>query len=120
MKILLVEDNFLNQKLIDIHLKKQNHEIIFAGNGLEAIEKFKSDKYDLILMDIMMPEMDGLEATINIRKIEQENNLEKTPIIALTANDALKEKCFEVGMCEFMTKPFNICEFGKIVKKLLS
>lgn len=117
MRVLLAEDNLLNQKVIEIYLKK--HEITIANNGLEAVENFKSNKYDVILMDIMMPEMNGLEATINIRKIEKEQNLKKTPIIALTANDKFYEKCLEVGMCEFMTKPFNICDFNKIIKKLL-
>lgn len=87
MKILLVEDNTLNQKLIQFIFKKFEYDIIIAENGLIAIEKFKNDKFDIILMDVMMTEMDGIETSKNIRNIEKENNLEKTPIIALTANN---------------------------------
>lgn len=70
LSLLLVEDNILNQKLIFLNLVKQGFKIDVANNGLEAVEKFRERKYNLILMDLMMPVMDGLEATKHIRHIE--------------------------------------------------
>lgn len=120
MRILLVEDNFLNQRVIECSLKNK-HEIIIANNGLEAIELFCEQNFDMILMDIMMPVMNGLEATAKIREIETNNNIERrTPIIALTANtmDNDRDKCLLYGMDEFMAKPFRLAIFDAIVNRL--
>ena len=111
LNILLVEDNLLNQRIVTFSLKKFNHDVIIANNGVEAIERFREQKFHVILMDIMMPVMDGLEATIKIREEEQLTGVEKrTPIIALTANtmDNDRDKCISYGMDEFMSKPFDI------------
>ncbi len=111
LMILLVEDNILNQRVVTFSLKKYKHEVVIANNGVEAIEKFRESKFDVILMDIMMPVMDGIEATIKIREIERLDNIEgRTPIIALTANtmDNDRDKCISYGMDEFMAKPFDI------------
>ena len=100
LKILLVEDNLLNQRIVLFSLKKYNHIVTIANNGLEAVEKFKKAQFDVILMDIMMPVMDGLEATVKIREVEVTNNAGKrTPIIALTANtmDNDRNKCLSYG-----------------------
>lgn len=121
LKILLVEDNILNQRIVTLTLKKFNHEVTIANNGVEAIEHFKQRNFDVVLMDIMMPVMDGLEATVKIREIENQNNVDKrTPIIALTANtmDNDKEKCLSFGMDEFMTKPFDIEKLNSIFSEL--
>jgi CheY-like chemotaxis protein len=119
LTLLLVEDNVLNQKLIFLNLVKYGFKIDVANNGLEALEKFKERKYKLILMDLMMPVMDGLEATRQIRFLEAEKG-SHTPIVGLTANtyDADREKCLSHGMDEFMTKPFDIEVFHVIVKRL--
>jgi len=111
LSILLVEDNLLNQRIVTFSLKRYNHEVTIANHGVEAIEKFREQKFDVILMDIMMPVMDGLEATVKIREIENQSNLKsRTPIIALTANtmDNDRDKCISYGMDEFMAKPFDI------------
>jgi len=121
LNILLVEDNILNQRIVTLTLKKFNHEVIIANNGVEAIDHFKKQNFDVVLMDIMMPVMDGLEATLKIREIESQNNIDKrTPIIALTANtmDNDKEKCLSFGMDEFMTKPFDIEKLNSIFNEL--
>ena len=117
LNILLVEDNLLNQRIVTFSLKRFNHEVVIANNGVEALEQFRSRKFDVILMDIMMPVMDGLEATVKIREIENSLNTEKrTPIIALTANtmDNDREKCISYGMDEFMAKPFDIEKLNSI------
>ncbi|MDP4183907.1 MAG: response regulator [Bacteroidota bacterium] len=121
MKVLLVEDNILNQKVAMFSLNKLNLDVDIANNGLEAVDKFKVNSYDLVIMDIMMPLMDGLEATVEIRKFEKnENRVDLVPIIALTANtlDNDREKCIEHGMNEYMEKPFNITKFQMILRQM--
>jgi osomolarity two-component system sensor histidine kinase NIK1 len=121
LNILLVEDNLLNQRIVTFSLKKYNHDVIIANNGVEAIEKFRENKFDVILMDIMMPVMDGLEATIKIREEEKLNNVEKrTPIVALTANtmDNDRDKCISYGMDDFLSKPFDIEKLKIIFSEL--
>ena len=121
LNILLVEDNLLNQRIVTFSLKRFNHEVVIANNGVEALEQFRSRKFDVILSDIMMPVMDGLEATVKIREIENSLNTEKrTPIIALTANtmDNDREKCLSYGMDEFMAKPFDIEKLNSIFEEL--
>ena len=120
-KILVVEDNKSNQMLMTILLKKMKLSFEFANDGIEAIDMFKSSKYDAILMDKNMPNMNGIEATKHILQYEQENNLEHTPIIALTAN-ALKgdrERFLEAGMDEYLTKPINKDRLGETLIKVL-
>jgi CheY-like chemotaxis protein len=118
-KILLVEDNILNQKLIFLNLKNLGFVIDVANNGKEALEKVKENSYDLILMDLMMPVMDGLEASLKIREWES-NNSRHTFIVGLTANtlDADREKCLEHGMDEYLSKPFDLNEFNNVLRRL--
>ncbi|MCW0481461.1 response regulator [Gaoshiqia sediminis] len=121
LSILLVEDNVLNQRIVTFSLKKYNHQVTIANNGMEAFEAFKTSKFDVILMDIMMPVMDGLEATVKIREHEIENNItDQTPIIAITANtmDNDRDKCISYGMNEFMAKPFDIEKLNRIFQDL--
>jgi CheY-like chemotaxis protein len=119
-KILLVEDNPLNQKIVSFNLRKENHNVTIAENGLIALDIYKKEKFDFILMDIMMPEMDGLEASVNIRKIEKEKSLKYTPIIALTANtlDNDRDKCLSFGMDEYMAKPFRMAKLYDLLEVL--
>ncbi len=118
-KILLVEDNVLNQKLICLNLIKLGYSIDIANNGKEALDMIKNNRYDLIIMDLMMPVMDGLEATVEIRKYEA-NLSYSTPIMGLTANtfDADREKCLQHGMDEYMAKPFDLELFMYLIKKM--
>ncbi|WP_321319740.1 response regulator [Labilibaculum sp.] len=115
--ILLVEDNKLNQTVVKFTLKRYGYLIDVANNGIEAIEMFKQGDYDFILMDIMMPEMDGLDATKAIRNLE---NGKKIPIIALTADIMIanEEKCLENGMNAHIAKPFEIDNLFKVLKSL--
>jgi CheY-like chemotaxis protein len=114
--LLLVEDNVLNQKLIFLTLSKFGFKIDVANNGQEALNKLEKREYEVILMDLMMPVMDGLEATRNIRLREKDTG-QKNIIIGLTANtyDADRDKCIKQGMDEFMTKPFDIDKFREII-----
>ena len=118
IKILIAEDNQLNQMLIKAILDKESIQYELAENGEQVLEKLKTTNFDLILMDIQMPIMDGVTATIEIR-----NNLKSSiPIIALTANasvsDELKYK--EVGMNDHLSKPFKREDlFNKIKRQLI-
>lgn len=109
IRILLCEDNEVNMKVATMILKRLNLQIDFAENGQEAINKFLHIKYDIILMDCMMPIIDGYQATAQIRKFEKENKLAPTTIIALTANatEEDRNKCLAAGMDDFVTKPIR-------------
>ena len=118
-KILLVEDNKTNQMFMKIVLKELKVEFDIANDGLESIEAFKANKYDVILMDENMPNMNGTEATKHILKIEKEKNLTHTPIIALTAN-AIKgdrRKFLEAGMDEYLTKPLDTNKLTELLNR---
>ena len=121
LSVLLVEDNTLNQKLMNINLSKLNCIVTIANNGLEGLNVFKTEKFDIILMDLMMPVMDGFESSIEIRKLEnEEKNRGYTPIIAFTANTLNNDfqKCVENGMDYLMEKPFNAFKFKEIIESL--
>ena len=107
---MLVEDTPINQTLETILLNRMGYEVTLASNGLEAVEAFQSGQFELILMDIQMPEMGGIEATQLIRQIENQAHLLTTPIIAVTAN-ALKgdrEHYLASGMDGYVSKPISI------------
>ncbi|MBV1776077.1 response regulator [Burkholderiaceae bacterium DAT-1] len=108
LHILLAEDNAMNRKLALALLQGGGHRITIAVNGREAVEHYQTQRFDLVLMDMQMPEMDGLQATRNIREIEDGKG--HTPIVAMTANASPEDrrKCIESGMDEFLTKPLSI------------
>jgi len=107
--VLVVEDNLVNQKVFKKMLTMCGLQIDIAENGQLGVEKFQTNDYSLLLMDCQMPVMDGYEATSLIRKYEQQNDLIKTPIIALTANVMAEQikQCQDVGMDDFMAKPLK-------------
>lgn len=106
LRILVAEDNAVNQKVLRHLLEKRNHTTVIASNGREALEFYGRDIFDLILMGVQMPEMDGLVATHAIRNIERGGS-RRTPIIALTANamDGDREECPDAGMDDYLAKP---------------
>ena len=118
-KILIIEDNFLNQKLAKNVLNNFGFEVELAFNGQIGLEMLRHQQYDLVLMDLQMPELDGYQTTRIIR-----NNMKlMTPIIAMTAHSIVgeKEKCLAAGMNDFISKPFNPDElYNKIASKLTS
>ena len=119
--VLLVEDNLINQKIVLLSLKKAVKSVDVANNGKEALDKFGSVKYDVILMDIQMPIMNGIVTTKKIRSIEKSTN-SHTPIIAITANALLgdKEECLAAGMDDYISKPFQIETLISKMEKQLS
>jgi CheY-like chemotaxis protein len=118
-KVLLAEDNLINQKLTVRLLEKQGWQISVANNGSEVLNLLDKNRFDFILMDVQMPEMDGIEATKEIRKREKETG-KHIPIIALTANafEEDKKKCLEAGMDEYATKPIKINKIFSIIEKI--
>jgi CheY-like chemotaxis protein len=118
--ILLVEDNAINQKIIILSLKNAVKNIDIAYHGKEALDKFGTSRYDLILMDIQMPVMNGIIATKKIRELESATHAH-TPIIAITANalSGDKESCLAAGMNDYISKPFHVDLLVQKMKKLL-
>ncbi|MCQ2452545.1 MAG: response regulator transcription factor [Oscillospiraceae bacterium] len=115
MKILVVDDEKLLVKGIKFNLEHEGYEVDTAGDGEAAVEMAKSGAYDLLIMDVMMPKMDGLEACVKIREFSS------VPIIMLTARSEDTDKLigFEYGVDDYITKPFNILEVKARVRALL-
>jgi CheY-like chemotaxis protein len=109
LQILLVEDNPINQKVASRLLQKAGHTVIIAINGKEAIDHVAASAFDLVLMDVQMPEMDGLEATQIIRS-QEDPARPRLPIIALTAHAMVgdRERCLAAGMDGYVTKPVQM------------
>ena len=120
LKVLLVEDNLINQKITLLTLSPLVNSIDTACNGKEALDKFGTNNYDLILMDIQMPVMSGLVAAEKIRELESTTN-SHVPIIAITANAMIgdKEKCLAVGIDDYISKPFQPAVLIDKIKKTI-
>jgi PAS domain S-box-containing protein len=120
LRILLAEDNPVNQKLATLMLKKAGHIVIVARNGLETVEKFRSEAFNLILMDVQLPEMDGLEATRVIRESERDTG-RRIPIIAMTAGAFKKdeEECLRAGMDAYISKPISRSILFNTIQRLI-
>jgi two-component system, sensor histidine kinase and response regulator len=121
LRILLAEDNLVNQRLAARLLEKRGHHVVVAGNGHEALAAFEKESFDLVLMDLQMPEMDGLAATAELRKNEKTTG-QRVPIVALTAH-AMKgdrEKCLDAGMDGYLTKPIRPQELDQVLDQYLA
>lgn len=117
LKILLAEDSLANRKLAIGLLSRWGHQIDVATNGIEAVDAVRHYHYDVVLMDVQMPEMDGLAATKAIRELQKTENLPRVPVIALTAH-AMKgdrERCLEAGMDDYITKPIRPFDLAGIL-----
>ncbi len=118
LDVLVAEDNAVNQRLAVRLLEKRGHRVVVAVNGCEALEALEKTDFDLVLMDVQMPEMDGLDATAIIRSREISTG-KHTPIIALTAH-ALKrdeERCLAAGMDGYLTKPIRPEKLDEFLQK---
>jgi len=118
LRVLLAEDNAVNQRLAARLLQKRGHRVTIAGNGRGALEAFEKHAFDMILMDVQMPEMDGYEATEAIRKLEKHGGAQVT-IIALTAHamSGDRERCLAAGMDGYLTKPIRPSELDEVLQK---
>jgi PAS domain S-box-containing protein len=120
-RILIAEDNLVNQRVAIYMLEKQGHQVTGVMNGEEAVEALEKGNYELILMDVQMPKMDGFKATELIRHKEKETGLH-IPIIAMTAH-AMKgdrEKCLQVGMDDYISKPLNAKQLAETVGRVMN
>ncbi len=120
-RILVAEDSNVNQMFIEEILEELGCEVEIVENGNLVIDKYKNNSYDLILMDCMMPEIDGYNATGTIRKHEIDNKIKKTPIIAMTANamEGDRKKCIDSGMDDYIAKPARREDIKIILEKFL-
>jgi CheY-like chemotaxis protein len=118
LKVLLAEDNGVNQRLVVRLLEKRGHHVVVAANGLEALAELKKEDFDLVLRDVQMPEMDGMEETVAIREGEKRTG-EHLAVIALTAH-AMKgdrDKCLAAGMDGYLTKPIRTQELHDVLEE---
>ncbi len=117
--ILLVDDNLINQRLLSKVLEKFGYQVCIANNGVEALERVEASTFDLIFMDVQMPEMNGIEATGHILTKYEAENTPPPAIIALTANASLtdQKECFEAGMNDFVSKPFTFAKLKDILER---
>ncbi|MGE0405145.1 MAG: response regulator, partial [Candidatus Korobacteraceae bacterium] len=120
LNILVAEDNTVNQRVAMRLLEKHGQSVVVANNGREALEKLREQEFDLVLMDVQMPEMDGIEATIAIRKNERITG-RHLPIVALTAH-AMKgdrERCLAAGMDSYISKPVQAKELFTVIEEMV-
>jgi CheY-like chemotaxis protein len=119
LRVLLAEDNPVNQRVASRLLEKQGHAVALAANGREALDRLEHERFDLVLMDVQMPEMDGLEAVTILRQREAGSG-RRLPVIALTAH-AMKgdrERCLEAGMDAYLAKPIDVQELRAAITQL--
>ena len=119
LRMLVVEDNVVNQRVVQMQLKKIGCTPDFASNGVEALQAIELGEYDVILMDCQMPEMDGYETTRRIRKDSRNDGLH---VIAMTANamQGDREKCFAAGMDDYITKPTAAADLHAVLDRALA
>jgi PAS domain S-box-containing protein len=116
MRVLLVEDHAINQKLAMVLIERDGHLVQVANNGQEALDLLAQHSFDLVLMDMMMPVMDGLEATQRLRANEQGKRM---PVVAMTANamQSDRERCLAAGMDDFISKPIEFAELRRVLDR---
>jgi DNA-binding response OmpR family regulator len=117
MKILIAEDEPLILRTLELKLKKEGYQVIGCTDGLDALQKIDSEMPDLIITDIMMPYMSGLEV---VRKVKQDNGQKNIPVIVLSTmgQENIVEEAFELGADDYLKKPFSLSELSIRIKKL--
>lgn len=118
MKLLIVDDDKTTRKLLNLYLKGKGYEAVSAENGLDALEKLGMENINLVVTDMNMPYMDGIELTKTIRS---DANLKNIPIIMVTteADDAEKEKAYEAGVDDYLVKPTNADAISESIKRII-
>jgi len=121
LRVLLAEDNAVNQRLGVRLLEKRGHSVVVTANGREALSALEKEKFDLVLMDVQMPEMDGLEATMEIRNKEQLSGNHQA-VIALTAHSMKgdQERCLAAGMDGYLSKPIRTDELDAVLESCIT
>jgi CheY-like chemotaxis protein len=119
--VLVAEDNIVNQKLASQLLERRGHRAVIVDNGRQAIEALAGEQYDLVLMDLQMPEMDGFEATAIIRARERQQGT-RTPIIALTAHamEGDRQRCLDADMDGYVAKPVKAVELFDVIDRVMA
>jgi len=117
ISILIAEDSESNQDLLALYFKQTSCILDFADNGKQAVEKYMAGRYDVVLMDIFMPVMDGLEATRGIRAFEKENGLPAVPVVAVTASafEEDRQQALDAGCTDFLAKPIRKADMFQCV-----
>src|SRR5262249_18816365 len=117
LRVLIAEDNLVNRRLVTRVLEKRGHTVSAAATGREALDQVQHERFDVILMDVQMPDMDGLETAAAIRRLEAIQGAH-TPIIAVTAYSMKgdRERCLAAGMDDYITKPINAQELAGAVE----
>lgn len=121
LRILVAEDSLVNQKVMALFLERDGHRVCLVDNGADAVAALEREQFDLVLMDVQMPVMDGFEATRAIRSLEGATG-ERLPIIALTAHtvEGDRERCLAAGMDDYLPKPFQIGTFREMIARFLA
>jgi len=116
LKILVVDDDALGRRLMHLILTKEGHTVDTAANGLEAVEAVKQNQFDIVFMDLHMPEMDGIEASRSIRAWEKGDS--HTFIVALTASylPEIGESLFDAGLDNYISKPLDVAQVQRLLK----
>jgi CheY-like chemotaxis protein len=119
ISILIAEDSESNQNLLALYFKKTACILDFADNGRQAVDKFKTNRYDVVLMDIFMPVMDGLEATRIIRSFEKDNDRPAIPVVAVTAStfEEDRQQALNPGCTDFLAKPIRKTDMFECVAR---
>ena len=119
-KVLVADDNVVNQRVVQQLLARRGCEIVLTSTGIEALEAWHRERFDLVLMDVQMPEMDGLEAAEQIRAVEKRRRVRGTPIVALTAHAMTgdRERCLAAGMDDYLAKPLRKAAFDELLDRL--
>jgi PAS domain S-box-containing protein len=120
MRILLAEDNSVNQRLATRVLEREGHQVQVAASGREAIALLEHDEFDLVLMDIQMPDLDGLQTTARIREMERSSG-KRLPIVAMTAQigDSDRQRCLKAGMNAYVSKPIRIADLMNLIESVV-
>lgn len=121
LKVLVVEDNPINQRVMSLMLEELGHQVSLAENGLEGVELFERDRYDVVLMDLQMPGLSGLDAARRMRRREQSEGLRPTPIVAVSARvlPGDRQLCRESGMDCYLSKPVTLAQLAQALKVLI-
>jgi signal transduction histidine kinase/CheY-like chemotaxis protein len=122
LKVLVVEDNPVNSRFVQRYLEKRGHTVAVAANGELGVTAFKENEFDLVLMDVQMPVMDGLQAAEAIRRWEGNPEDHHVPVVGLTAHASAedRERCLEAGMDGYLAKPVNLSDLDKVIRDVLN